>query len=291
MARETQLSALPDEIVVATDFSPASVTALHVATRLAQALKARVTILHVFEYVVRHAYKVPVDWMVGEIRKDVVKELGEIERTLQESGIDAAIMIRDGLPTEEIPLFLKLFSKPLLLVGTHAVAGVERYLLGSTAEEVLRKVSCPVITVGPHAWSPAASAPHYRKILFATDFSPASLGAIPLTAALCFLTSAALRVAHVATDSTSDAETSDLFKSIIETLRRNSIDNGDIEPEFVVLRGPSVSKALVCEAERSGADLLVLGVKHASSIAAHLSPKLAFQTIAAASCPVLTVSS
>lgn len=86
--------------MVATDFSLSSVAALHVAARLAQALEAKVTILHVFEYGVRHAYKAPVDWMVGEIRKDVVKEFGEIERTL--------------------------------------VAGVERYLLGSTAEEVLR---------------------------------------------------------------------------------------------------------------------------------------------------------
>jgi len=291
MARETHSSELPGEIVVATDFSPSSVAALHVAARLAQALETKVTILHVFEYVVRHAYKVPVDWMVGEIRKDLVKKLGEIERTLRASGIDAAIMIRDGLPTEEIPSFLKLFSKPLLVVGTHAVSGVDRYLLGSTAEEVLRTVSCPVITVGPHAWSPAASDPRLYKILFATDFSTASLGAIPFLAALCLATSATLRVAHVAGDSTLDSEISARFTPIIDTLRQNSIGNANIELECVVLRGSSVSKALVCETERSEADLLVLGVKHASSIAAHLSPKVAFQTIAAASCPVLTVSS
>lgn len=291
MAKETHSSELPGEIVVATDFSPSSVAALHVAARLAQTLKARVTILHVFEYVVRHAYKVPVDWMVGEIRKDAVKKLGEIERTLQKSGIDTAIMIRDGLPTEEIPSFLRAFSKPLLIVGTHAVSGVDRYLLGSTAEEVLRKVSCPVVTVGPHAWSPAASDPRLYKILFATDFSAASLGAIPFLATLCLATNATLRVAHVATDPPSDAEALTLFNPMIETFRQSSIDNAKIEPEYVVLRGPSVSKALVCEAERSRADLLVLGVRHASSIATHLSPKVAFQTIAAAPCPVLTISS
>ena len=77
--------------------------------------------------------------MVDEIRTDAVKKLADIKQALQEFGIDAAIMIRDGLPTEEIPLFLKVFSKPLLLVGTHAVAGVERYLLGSTAEECFAK--------------------------------------------------------------------------------------------------------------------------------------------------------
>jgi len=128
-------------------------------------------------------------------------------------------------------------------------------------------------------------------MLFATDFSEACLGAIPLLAALCLLTSATLRVAHVAADSTLDSEISARFKPIIETLRQNSIGNANMEPECVVLRGSSVSKALVCEAERSEADLLVIGVKLASSIAAHLSAKVAFQTIAAASCPVLTVSS
>jgi nucleotide-binding universal stress UspA family protein len=291
MPRETESRELPNEIVVATDFSPSSVAALHVAARLAQAVNARVTVLHVFEYIRRQAYKVPVDCMVDEIRKDVMNKLVEIERTLQESGVDAAIMIRDGLPTEEIPLFLKVFSKPLLLVGTHAVAGVERCLLGSTAEEVLRKVSCPVITVGPPAWSRAALDQHFRKILFATNFSAASLGAIPLIAALCLATSGTLRVAHVATDSTSDAEVSMLFEPIIETIRQRSIGNAKIELECAVLHGSSVSKALICDAKRSEADLLVLGVKRSSSIAAHLSPKVAFQTIAAASCPVLTISS
>jgi nucleotide-binding universal stress UspA family protein len=88
MARERQSTELPNEIVVATDFSPSSAAALHVAARLAQALEARVTILHVFEYVARHAYKIPVDWMMGEIRKDVMKKLVEIERTLQKSTSD-----------------------------------------------------------------------------------------------------------------------------------------------------------------------------------------------------------
>ncbi len=290
MPRETQSSELPNEIVVATDFSPASVAALHVAARLAQALKARVTVLHVSEYIGRHAYKAPVDCMVDEIRKDVMKKLVEIERTLRESGIDAAIMIRDGLPAEEIPLFLEVFSKPLLLVGTHAVAGMERCLLGSMAEEVLRKVSCPVITVGPPAWSRAALDTYFRKILFATNFSAASLGAMPLIAALCLATSATLRVAHVATDPTSDAEVSVLFEPIIKALRQSSIGNAKIALECAVLHGSSVSRALICDAKRTEADLLVLGVKRASSIAAHLSPKVAFDTIAAASCPVLTVS-
>jgi len=184
---------------------------------------------------------------------------------------------------------VKIFSKPLLLVGRYAVAGVERYLLGSTAEEVLGKVSCPVITVGPLGCSPTSSDPHFRKILFATNFSAASLGAIPLIAALCLATSATLRIAHVATDSTSDAEVSMLFEPIIKTLRQSSAGNAKIELECAVLHGSSVSRA--CDAERSEADLLVLGVKRASSIAAHLSPNVAFQTIAAASCPVLTISS
>ena len=170
-------------------------------------------------------------------------------------------------PPKKYPLFLKVFSKPLLLVGTHAVAGVERYLLGSTAEEVLRKVSCPIITVGPLEGSPTPSAPHFRKILFATNFSATSLGAVPLITALCLATSATLRVAHVATDSTSDAEVSMLFEPIIKTLRQSSVGNAKIELECVVLHGSSVSRALVCDAEGSEADLLVLGVKRASSIA------------------------
>ena len=60
----------------------------------------------------------------------------------------------------------------LLVIGTHGRSGFERLLLGSVAEKVLRKASCPVITVPPRLPDAVPSGPVvFKRILCAVDFS------------------------------------------------------------------------------------------------------------------------
>jgi hypothetical protein len=68
---------VPTQIVVATDFSPRSMSAVRVEGGLAQIFCAKTTLLHIFQYVPKHRYKVPVAWMVEIIRTDVRKKLAE----------------------------------------------------------------------------------------------------------------------------------------------------------------------------------------------------------------------
>ena len=63
----------------------------------------------------------------------------------------------------------------LIVMGTHGRKGVSRALLGSTAEEIFRKASCPVLTVGPHVSQNTERRLAMKQILFATDFSPSLL--------------------------------------------------------------------------------------------------------------------
>jgi nucleotide-binding universal stress UspA family protein len=284
---------IPDQIVLATDFSPASTAALSIASRVARIFKAKVTILHVFEYVAQHQYRVPVDWMIATIRSDVREKLGVNERALSEAGIESEVkMIEGGVPSQEIINFAQSCRNPLLVIGTHAVGGMERFILGSTAEEVLRQVHCPVITVGPHVAVPAGVDPHFHKVLYATDFSEASQAAIPLLIEFQRPSGASLRVLHVSSDhGLRTAAEEQRFNPIRKALRENAAHNCVGSEDYVILHGAVVSQAVVNEAERYPADLLILGVRRASAYATHVSPKIAFQTIAAAPCPVLSVSS
>jgi nucleotide-binding universal stress UspA family protein len=59
---------------------------------------------------------------------------------------------------------------------------------------------------------------------------------------------------------------------------------GTEKREFVTLHGDDISQAVVNEAERYPADLLILGVRRASAWAAHLTPKVAPQIIIAEPC-------
>ena len=283
----------PDQIVLATDFSPASSAALSTAGRFAHIFKAKVLVVHVFQYVARHQYQVPVDWMIECIRRDVQHRMNETRKVLTNIGVETeGRLIEDGFPALEILNVLQTCKNPLLVMGTHAIGGMDRFVLGSTAEEVLRQASCPVITVGPHVTSEEGSDPNLHKVLYATDFSDASLAAVPFAALLQKSSSASLRVLHVSADPDFHGSSEDgSFDLIQKALGSAGAESAEFAAEYVTLHGKDISQAITNEAERYPADLLVLGVHRASAFASHLAPKIAFQVIAAAPCAVLTTSS
>jgi nucleotide-binding universal stress UspA family protein len=283
----------PDQIVLATDFSPASSAARSIAGRFAHMFKAKVMVVHVFQYVVRHQYQVPVGWMIECIRRDVQHRMNETRKVLADIGVETeGRLIEDGFPAREILNVLQTCKSPLLVMGTHAIGGMDRFVLGSTAEEVLRQASCPVITVGPHVTSEEGIGPNFHKVLYATDFSEASLAAVPFAAMLRKSSSASLRVLHVSTDPDFvDVSEDQNFDPVRKALNSNGPESTEHTAEYVTLHGKDVGQAITNEAERYPADLLVLGVRRASAYATHLAPKIAFQVIAAAPCAVLTVSS
>ena len=278
---------IPNRIILATDFSPASSTAVLIASKVARVFKATVTILHVFQYVPHHRYKVPVEWMVEIIRRDVRQKLQETKDIFREANVQAEVMVvEDGIPSQQILNFVESCEAPLLVMGTHAVGGMDRFILGSTAEEVLRQAHCPVITVGPHVPSVASRDATFQEILYATDFAETSLAAVPFIDLLRQSAETHLRVLHVSTDRISDAgEEKEQFEAVREILKARD------DEEYLTLHGTNVSQAVVNEAERDRADLVILGVKRASAFASHAAPKIAFEIIAASPCAVLTVSS
>jgi nucleotide-binding universal stress UspA family protein len=71
----------------------------------------------------------------------------------------------------------QLMAADLIVLGTHGRSGIDRVLLGSVTEKVLRKATCAVMTVPPadHTAAPARAG---RTIICAVDFSPASIKAL-----------------------------------------------------------------------------------------------------------------
>ncbi len=283
----------PDQIVLATDFSPASSAALSIAGRFAHMFKAKVLVVNVFQYVPRHQYQVPVGWMIECIRRDVQHRMNETRKVLADIGVETeGRLIEDGFPAPEILNVLQTCKSPLLIMGTHAVGGMDRFVLGSTAEEVLRQAACPVVTVGPHVNSEERIDPCFHRVLYATDFSDASLAAAPFAAMVRKSSPGSLRVLHVSAEPNFHGPSEDQsFDPIRKALGSGGAESAADDAEYVTLHGRDVSQAITNEAERYPADLLVLGVQRASAFASHLAPKAAFQVISAAPCAVLTISS
>jgi len=137
----------PKHILVATDFGDTSRRAQELGLVLAQALGARLTLLHVFT-VPNSAYATGNYFQVGDMEDDARAML---ERTAAElrarcPGLLAAFRVGD--PWQQIVAAAQELGADLVVVGTHGRRGLPRMLLGSVAERVLRLSPVPVLTVG-----------------------------------------------------------------------------------------------------------------------------------------------
>jgi nucleotide-binding universal stress UspA family protein len=63
------------------------------------------------------------------------------------------------------------FGADLIVLGASPKHGLKKLALGSTAEEIIRNASCPLLTVGPHVAKPAEEPLRFKNIVYATDFS------------------------------------------------------------------------------------------------------------------------
>src|SRR5262245_14304881 len=120
-----------DRLLVAIDFSPTSVTALHRASAIA-AEKATVRLFHAIELDVAGA--TAGSRQAAEIR--AVDELEALARPLRQLGLATEIEVRVGHPATEIVAAAKRASSDLVIVGSQARSSLGREILGSTAEVV-----------------------------------------------------------------------------------------------------------------------------------------------------------
>src|SRR6185437_11339028 len=103
--------------------------------------------------------------------EDALEEL-RIDLCKEKVRCEAALI--DGDPSSAILSATVEKNVDLVVVGTHGKEGWDRLAWGSVAEEVIRKASCAVLTVGPRVPEPAQYEWTLRNIIFPTDFSPQS---------------------------------------------------------------------------------------------------------------------
>jgi nucleotide-binding universal stress UspA family protein len=137
-------------ILCPTDFSSRSEYAFRLACALARDYSAHLVVLHVIEPAIV-AYPMgpvmppppPADYK--EKLWDAFRQLQASDPKIRELRLD--IKMVEGDPKQVICGLAKETGSDLIVMGTHGRSGVGRLLLGSVAEEVLRKAPCPVLTV------------------------------------------------------------------------------------------------------------------------------------------------
>jgi len=281
----------PKTILIATDFSGTSLRVLAIARQLALHYGVGIKIVHVFTLAAAHRYAVPSGWIIGRLRKRTHLQLQQFVRRLIKAGcsVETQVIETSGPPADGILRTIANCDNPLILLGTHSRDRVERFILGSTAEEVVRNTDWPVITVGPDAKRTSRQG-SLNRLMFATDLTERSFAAIHLLSGL-LLNNLELTVVHV-----SRPDDAILSADWMEPLRSRLAEQfGRAAGTFQLRFENYVAKDCahkICEvAKEEDSDLLLIGLHPGKQLSAHLSPKTGFQIIMGAPCPVLSVRS
>jgi len=275
-------------ILLATDFSGASLQALPYATGIARRFNSRLYIAHIVP---------PEDYAPGLNSMDEAAQvacraaelkMSSLLKATPRSGVDCEAVIGNGDIWLGLSGFMLRYAIDLLVMGTVGRTGVRKFLLGSVAEEAMRESRCPVLTVGPE--SHAAEERGFRQILYATDFSADSLAAAPYALAFAGNYSSRLTLVH-ALEGLPESPYLDaqMARVHLRNLVPQRVDLGP-EPEIIVEMG-SPSDVILKAADDTVSDLLVIGARGAGALARLASHfgSVAHKIVCRALCPVLTV--
>jgi nucleotide-binding universal stress UspA family protein len=209
-------------------------------------------------------------------------------------GLKCCAMVREGHAAHEISISARKFRADRILLGTRSRSKLGKLMVGSVAEQVLRSVNLPVITVGPEAHLPVGSNGQEKVVLHATTLSEASRPSAALACLIAATQGAKLVLLHVlppletmerkglppALDLAAEHE--------LKELAREAGQGCCAKIETRVVHGnPSIE--ILAESASHHASLIVLGAEHHSVFVNLTRDHTVYRILAHARCPVLTL--
>jgi nucleotide-binding universal stress UspA family protein len=139
-------------IIVATDFSEGSDAAMERAFTIAKALGATIDLVHVLDTALLTAPAslgamplIEPESLMNEIDKALAARVAQAT----EAGLVCQSDSLDGYPAREIVRHAQKTGADLIVVGTHGRTGVAHVIMGSVAQRVVQRSSCPVLVIPP----------------------------------------------------------------------------------------------------------------------------------------------
>jgi len=150
ISREAQVKKEFQKVVVPFDFSAHAMTALRTAIEVADD-QAEIEMLYVFEKDVHPALYA---WdiasaleMLPDVRQKAESKMDELILELPEGNYSLKKIIEEGVAHKEISKHVNQSDADLVIMATQGLVGIDRFLLGSTTEQVIRAVHRPILTV------------------------------------------------------------------------------------------------------------------------------------------------
>jgi len=136
------------KVLIAIDNEQVAVRAAETGVSLAQALGAEVAFIHVVDASLAYPSDTgpPASELIAVAELDAKRLLTAIRQRLSPQS-PVLEFIPVGRPSEEIVKVAREWSADLLVIGSHGRGGMQRALLGSVAETVMRHAPCPLVVV------------------------------------------------------------------------------------------------------------------------------------------------
>ena len=288
-------------ILVPTDFSGAARQALQLAVRLAPP-GCTVHVMHVITPTESDPYSPVRLRPEGQARQRLPEEVTDelLQQLIQEVATDQVAVARAWRRASDVVGavldYADTVEAELIVLGTHGRRGLQRFLLGSVAEAIVRRASVPVLTVREHARVPEA----IQHILVPTDFSEDARMALREAARWAAHFRARLTLLHVLAPAvipvsvTEVAAVYEVVPGLQERIQEELTRWIEAEvPESVssdvrIEEGP-VDLTILEQARQEQADLIVMATHGRSGVARWLLGSVTERVLRQAPCPVLTL--
>ena len=295
-------------VLVATDFSPVSHKALQHALSIARHFDAKLYVMHAVSSL---GLTMAGPEAITQAATAALRDATLIERELVSSGalrnMHHKVIVRQGDVWTELQKEICQDGIDLLVIGTHGRTGFKRLVLGSVAEQIFRNALCRVLTVGPGSPDDATLTQEGNRqpLLFATDFSAASVQALPHAIAIANQRGARLVLFHAVSPlpqvKPGRWHGPDYMPNVQEHAARTALKRLKqliaearvaIEPECVAeISEPA--EGILYASRVLKPECIVMGLKPRTftDTLSHLPWSIAYDVVCGASCPVLTVRS
>jgi nucleotide-binding universal stress UspA family protein len=211
---------------------------------------------------------------------------------VHEAGLHCEVVVRPGLPADEILAYTHEREIDRIVMGTHSPGPIGKLLVGSVAEAVLRTATSPVYIVGPEVVEGSYRNFATHTILCAVSFHEASTLVAAFAAEMAAQHGARLVLQHVIRPQDRAEFLAGRSLDEVETGMLALVPHklqGQIDIQTVVVPGDPTEE-LLYQSRAQQADLVVLGAQGASAFAAITRHGVVYKTLAHTPCPVITLS-
>jgi nucleotide-binding universal stress UspA family protein len=282
-------------ILCPVDFSEFSDRAYEYALSFARHFGAKLFVQHVTEPVVVlprvHVSPALLDQVYAEQYAGAEQKIHELTAKHSRNGVESEVVLERGPVADSILQFAEDQNIDLIAMGTHGRRGLDRIVVGSVTERVLRTARCAVLAVHNPAQATGGQGEpiQVRRILFCTDFSDNSPRALEYAFLLACQYKAEISLLHVLERSGGknlEAEKQDVLERI------RSFTPDDVERCVTVVpavRAGQAYQEILEHATENQTDLIVLGVRGRNAVDLALFGSTTYRVIQLGSCPVLVV--